>query len=104
MRAVGSGQVLDRLLVVGPPCAALGLLGLAQVTRWTAPRLTLVAVPLMLWGMWGFHNILAMGYIVGTAGPSIIGVDTAVAFNDGLVSDPGAIVLALLGLATLKLR
>lgn len=74
----------------------LGLLGLAQVTRWTAPRLTLVAVPLMLWGMWGFHNILAMGYVVGTAGPPIIGLDTTVAFNDGLVSDPGAIVLALL--------
>lgn len=74
----------------------LGLLGLAQVTRWTAPRLTLVAVPLVLWGMWGFHNILAMGYVVGTAGPQILGVDAAVRFNDELVSDPGAAVLALL--------
>ena len=39
----------------------LGLLGLAQVTRWSAPRLTLAATPLVLWGMWGFHNVLAMG-------------------------------------------
>ena len=83
-------------LVVSALFMPLGLLGLAQVTRWSAPRLTLVAVPLVLWGMWGFHNILAMGYVVGTAGPPILGVDTAVRFNDELVSDPGAAVLALL--------
>ncbi len=84
------------VLVASALFMPLGLLGVAQVTRWSAPRLTLVAVPLMLWGMWGFHNILTMGYVVGTAGPPIIGVDTAVAFNDELVSDPGAAVLALL--------
>ena len=47
----------------------LGLLGLAQVTRWRARRLTLVGVVLMLWGMWGFHNVLAMGYVAGTVAP-----------------------------------
>lgn len=30
----------------------LGFLALAQVARWHAPRLTLVAAPLLLWGMW----------------------------------------------------
>ena len=66
------------------------------MTRWTARRLTLVAVPLMLWGMWGFHNVLAMGFVAGTVTPHVLSVDDAVKLNDGLVSDPGVVVTALL--------
>lgn len=83
-------------LVVSSMFMTFGLLGIAQVTRWSAPRLTLVATPLMLWGMWGFHNILAIGYLSGTAAPQIIGVEAAVTLNDGMVSDPGASLLGLL--------
>lgn len=84
------------LLVVSALFMPLGLLGLAQVTRWSSPRLTLVAVPLMLWGMWGFHNILAIGYITGTAAPQIIGLPVAVQLNEEMVRDPGAALLGLL--------
>jgi hypothetical protein len=83
-------------LVVSALFMPIGLLALAQVTRWSSRRLTLIAVPLMLWGMWGFHNILAIGYIAGTAGPQILGVDAAVKFNEEMVSDPGAALLGLL--------
>jgi hypothetical protein len=83
------------LLVVSSLFLPLGLLGLAQVTRWSSRRLTLVAVPLFLWGMWGFHNVLTMGYVSGTVAPPLVGLETAVALNDGLVADPGAVWLAL---------
>jgi hypothetical protein len=84
------------LLVVSALFMPLGLLGVANVTRWTARRVTLVAVPLMLWGMWGFHNVLAMGFVAGTVTPHVLSVDDAVKLNDGLVSDPGVVVTALL--------
>lgn len=74
----------------------LGLLGLAQVTRWTSPRLTLVGTPLMLWGMWGFHSILTGGYLFGAAAIDILGIETAVRFNEGLRSDVGAGLMVLL--------
>jgi hypothetical protein len=83
------------LMVVSALFMPLGLLAVAQVTRWTAPRLTLVAVPLMLWGMWGFHNVIAMGYVSGTVTPSVLSVEDAVTLNDGLVSDPGVVITAL---------
>ena len=83
------------LLVTSALVMPLGLLGIAQVTRWSARRLTLAATPLMLWGMWGFHNVLAMGYVSGTAAPQIIGVDAAATLNEELVSDPGVLWLAL---------
>jgi hypothetical protein len=83
------------LLVVSTLVMPLGLLGIAQVTRWSARRLTLVATPLTLWGMWGFHNVLAMGYLTGTAAPQIIGLDAATTLNEDLVSDPGVVWLAL---------
>ena len=74
----------------------LGLLGLAQVTRWGSPRLTAVGLPLALWGMWGFHNVLAMGYVAGTVTPAVLGVEEAVALNDdGLVGHPGVVGTAL---------
>lgn len=83
-------------LVVSALFMPLGLLGIAQVTRWSSPRLTLVGTVLAMWGMWGFHNILAIGYIAGTAAPQIIGVEAAVGFNEEMVSDPGAALLGLL--------
>ncbi len=93
---VGIHRTEQVLLVVSALFMPLGLLGLANVTRWTARRLTLVAVPLMLWGMWGFHNVLAMGFVAGTVTPEVLSVDDAVRLNDGLVSDPGVVVTALL--------
>ena len=75
---------------------SVGLLGLAQVTRWRAPKLTAVAIALVAWGMWGFHNVLAMGYTAGSVAPGILGVDAAVGLNDGLVEHAGTIVAALL--------
>lgn len=74
----------------------LGLLGLANITRWTAPRLTAAAVVLILWGMWGFHNVVALGYAAGTVGPEVIGVDPAVALNDGYLQHAGTTITALL--------
>src|SRR5688500_13900275 len=37
----------------------IGLIGLAQLTRWGAPRLTAVAAVLFVWAMWGFHDVVA---------------------------------------------
>ena len=75
---VGFHRTEQVLLVVSALFMPLGLLGIAHVTRWTARRLTLVAVPLMLWGMWGFHNVLAMGFVSGTVTPQVLSVDDAV--------------------------
>ena len=91
----GFQRIEQSLLVVSAMFLPLGLLGLAQVTRRRSPRLTLVAVPLFLWGMWGFHNVLTMGYVSGTVAPPLIGLEPALTLNDGLVSDPGAVWLAL---------
>ena len=73
----------------------LGLLGVAHLTRFRAPRLTAVAFPLVLWGMWGFTNVLAMSYVAGTVAPAALSVDQAVALNGGYGADPGAVVMAL---------
>ena len=73
----------------------LGLLGVAHVTRFRAPRLTAVALPLVLWGMWGFTNVLAMSYVAGTVAPVALSVDQAVALNEGYGADPGAVGMAL---------
>ena len=74
----------------------LGLLGLAQVTRWSGRRLTLVATPLFLWGMWGFHNVLSDG-LRQRDGGALAGPARARPrpLNEGLVTDPGAVWLAL---------
>ena len=74
----------------------LGLLGLGNITRWAAPRLTAVGIVLALWGMWGFHNVAALGYAAGVVGPEAIGVDAAVALNDGYLDHVGTAVTALL--------
>lgn len=43
-----------------------GILGIAHVCRWRAPRWTAAGTPLALWGMWGFHTILAVGFLLST--------------------------------------
>ncbi len=74
----------------------LGFLGLAHVTRWAAPRMTAFGVVLTLWGLWGFHNIVALGYGAGTVAPSAIGVSNAVELNDAYVAHVGTGLTALL--------
>ncbi|MBD3923278.1 hypothetical protein IEZ26_01485 [Nocardioides cavernae] len=83
-------------LLVSMLALPLGLLGLANVTRWAAPRLTAVGIVLTLWGMWGFHNVVALGYAAGTVGPGAIGTDSAVALNEGFLDHLGTTVTALL--------
>lgn len=73
----------------------LGFLALAQVTRWHTPRLTAVAVPLVVWGMWGFANVIALGYAAGSVGPGATGVDASVQLNDGFLEHAGVLVSAL---------
>lgn len=73
----------------------LGLLGVAQVTRWHKPRLTAAATLLTLWGMWGFGNVIALGYAAGSVGPGTIGVDASVQLNDGFLEHAGVLAGAL---------
>jgi hypothetical protein len=82
-------------LVVSSLFMLLGLLGVAHVCRFRVPRLTAVATPLVVWGMWGFGNVLAMGYVTGTVAPTVLPVADAVALNDGLGAHPGTIATAL---------
>jgi hypothetical protein len=82
-------------LVIGSLVLPLGLLGIAHATRFRAPVLTAVATPLVLWGMWGFANVLAMGYVTGTVAPSVLSVDQAVRLNQGLGESPGVLATAL---------
>lgn len=91
-----TAQRLEQLaLVVSALFMPLGLLGIGQVTRWHAPRLTVVAVPLVLWGMWGFHNVLSMGYVAGTVAPTVLPLQQAVRLNDALPGEAGTVVVAL---------
>lgn len=73
----------------------LGLLAIAQVTRWHAPRLTVAAALLTIWGMWGFGNVIGLGYAAGSVGPRTIGVDASVELNDGFIEHGGVLVIAL---------
>lgn len=82
-------------LVASSLVMLIGLLGVAQVCRFGAPVLTAIATPLVVWGMWGFGNVLAMGYVSGTVAPDVLSVDRAVALNDGLSSHPGVVAVAL---------
>ncbi len=73
----------------------LGLLAIAQVTRWHRPLLTMVAALLTLWGMWGFANVIALGYAAGSVGPGVIGVERSVELNDGFLEHGGVLAGAL---------
>jgi hypothetical protein len=83
-------------LVLSSLVMPVGLLGIAHVTRFHARVLTAIATPLVLWGMWGFANVLAMGYVTGTVAPSVLSVEQAVQLNEGLGETPGVLVTALL--------
>jgi hypothetical protein len=73
----------------------IGILGIAQVTRWHRPRLTAVATVLSLWGMWGFHTVLGLWYASGGVAPDALGVEGAVRLDDAYGADAGVIALAL---------
>ena len=83
-------------LLVSMLVLPIGLIGLAQLTRWGAPRLTAIAAVLFMWGMWGFHNVVALGYAAGTVGPDAIGVDAAATLNEAYLGHTGTVVTALL--------
>lgn len=84
------------VLLVSMLVLPLGFLGIAHITRWSAPRLTAFGLVLTLWGMWGFHNVIALGYGAGSVAPSAIGVDNAVELNDAYITHLGTIITALL--------
>lgn len=74
----------------------VGFLGLAQMTRWHSPRLTVVATLLTVWGMWGFGNVLAGTYVAQVVTPDLFGVDDAVKLiDDGYLKDWGMIASTL---------
>jgi hypothetical protein len=83
------------LLVVSALVMPIGLLGVAHLCRFRAPRLTAVATPLVIWGMWGFATMLTSGYVAGTVAVDALSVDQAVALNESFLEDPGLIVLGL---------
>ena len=90
-------QLIEQtVLLVSMLVLPFGFLGLAHLTRWSAPRLTALGLILTLWGMWGFHNVVALGYSAGTVAPSAIGVDNAVELNDAYITHAGTVVTALL--------
>jgi hypothetical protein len=82
-------------LVVSSLVMLPGLLGVAHVCRFRVPVLTAVATVLVVWGMWGFGNVLAMGYVAGTVAPSVLSVDAAVQLNEGLGGHAGTVAVAL---------
>lgn len=87
----GVVQAEQLALVASMLFAPLGLLGVAQVCRWRTPVLTAVGIALTIWGMWGFQNSLALGYIVAYAAPQALGVDQALTLLESLSAEPGAI-------------
>jgi hypothetical protein len=82
-------------LMVSMLALPLGLLAIAQVTRWHTPRLTVAAALLTVWGMWGFGNVIALGYAAGAVGPTTIGVEASVHLNDGFSNHAGVLASAL---------
>lgn len=74
----------------------LGILGLAQVCRWRSPRLTAAGTVLAVWGMWGFHTILAVGFLLSTMAAEA--PEATRAFAAAVDADPPiAALLAALG-------
>ena len=91
----GIHQAEQLTILISSLFMPIGLLGVAWVAHHYTRRLTVWATVLTVLGMWGFHNVLAMGYTTGTVGPDAIGVDAAVRLNDALVEDGGVMVAAL---------
>lgn len=73
----------------------IGILGIAQVTRWHRPRLTATATVLALWGMWGFHTVLGLWYASGGVAPEALGVEAGIRLDDAYSADMGVIALGL---------
>ena len=74
----------------------LGFLGLAQITRWHTPKLTVAATLLTVWGMWGFGNVLAGTYVGQVVTPDVLGLDAGVTLiEDGFLRDWGMIAGSL---------
>lgn len=92
----GAVQLEQFALIVSMFFVPLGLLGVAQVCRWKAPVLTAIGAPLVIWGMWGFHNLVSMGYLQASTAPQALGVESAVQLSDALGSDPGVLVVTIL--------
>jgi hypothetical protein len=89
-QAVWFGVMLSSIFLL------IGFLGLAQVTRWHTPRLTVAATLLTVWGMWGFGNVLAGTYVAQVVTPAVFGLDAAVKLGDeGYLKDPGMIAASL---------
>ncbi|WP_022886627.1 hypothetical protein [Glaciibacter superstes] len=91
----GLAQTEQLVYVVSMLFAPIGLLAMAQVTRWRAPVITAVAAPLFLWGMWGFQNILSFGYLTVSTATRSIGPEAAVRLNDGLAADASGLLISL---------
>ena len=89
-------RVEQLALVASTLVMPIGLLGLLHLARRRSHRLTAVAGVLVLWGIWGFHNILAMGYVTGYVGPQELPMGEAIRLNDALTTEPGVVVTALL--------
>ena len=89
-QAVWFGVMVSSLFLL------IGFLGFAQVTRWHTPKLTAVATLFVVWGMWGFGNVLAGTYIAHVVTPDVFGVDNAVTLiEDGYLQDWGMIAGSL---------
>jgi hypothetical protein len=73
----------------------VGILGIAQVARWHRPRFTAVAVVLSVWGMWGFHTVLALWLGAASVAPGVVGVDAAVQLEDAYGSNTAVVAMAL---------
>jgi hypothetical protein len=92
---MGFYRASTAVILVSALFMPLGLLAIAQVTRWSSPRLTLIGTPLMLWGMWGFHNILAGGYITGPMSAGALGAERTVELQEALMGDQLGFFLAV---------
>jgi hypothetical protein len=89
-QAVWFGAMLSSIFLL------LGFLGLAQITRWHTPKLTVVATLLTIWGMWGFGNVLAGTYVAQVVTPDALGLDAGVTLiEDGYLKDWGMIAGSL---------
>jgi len=78
--------------MIGSFLLLLGFLGLLQVTRWTAPKLTAAAAVVLLWGMTGqvFSDVGTYTAQVVTA--DVFGAhDAERLITDGYLKDPGMI-------------
>ena len=89
-QAVWLGVMVSSLFLL------VGFLGLAQLTRWHTPKLTVAATVLTVWGMWGFGNVLAGTYIAQVITPELSGLDDGVRLiEDGYLADWGMIAGSL---------